>query len=163
MDEEKEVEKIKDLNHRQTMFCKHYLATFNATKSAKLAGYSEKTAGAMGHELLKNPKIEHYIKTLFDMRADKVELTSDYILTTIIDTVERCRQSRQVFDRNGFPIMVETPTGELAPAYVFDAKNVLKGAELLGKHKVLFTDKVINENRNITVADDKAKDALEEV
>lgn len=37
--------------------------------------------------------------------------------------------------------MVETPNGEEAPAYTFDAKNVLRGYELLGKHLRLFTDK----------------------
>ena len=38
--------------------------------------------------------------------------------------------------------MTETPDGDLAPAYRYDATNVLKGAEMLGKHLGMFTDKV---------------------
>lgn len=38
--------------------------------------------------------------------------------------------------------MVEAPDGTIAPAFVFDAKNVLKGLELLGKHLGLFSEKV---------------------
>jgi phage terminase small subunit len=31
--------------------------------------------------------------------------------------------------------------GDIAPAYSFDAKSVLRGAELLGKHLGMFTEK----------------------
>jgi len=37
--------------------------------------------------------------------------------------------------------MVETPDGEMAPAWRYDATNAFKGYELLGKHLKLFTDK----------------------
>ncbi|HMH05256.1 MAG TPA: hypothetical protein VK579_01120 [Terriglobales bacterium] len=34
------------------------------------------------------------------------------------------------------------PTGEIAPAYTFNALGALKGYELLGKHLKLWTEKV---------------------
>ncbi|WP_252361411.1 hypothetical protein [Pseudomonas asiatica] len=63
------------------------------------------------------------------------------MLSGIVEVVERCRQVAPVLDRSGEQILVETPTGELAPAFEFDAKNVLKGLELLGKHLNLFAEK----------------------
>jgi hypothetical protein len=39
-------------------------------------------------------------------------------------------------------MMTETEDGGEALAYTFNATGVLKGAELLGKHLKLFTDKV---------------------
>ena len=37
--------------------------------------------------------------------------------------------------------MINTPDGEIAPAYKFNAGGVLRGAELLGRHLALFHDK----------------------
>ena len=38
-------------------------------------------------------------------------------------------------------MLVGTPSGDLPPAYTFDARAVLKGAELMGRHLKMFTDK----------------------
>jgi hypothetical protein len=61
--------------------------------------------------------------------------------------MERCKQAEAVTDRHGTPVMVETPTGDLAPAYTFNAAGVFKGAELLGKHLGLFQ----GDNKSLTV------------
>lgn len=45
------------LNARQINFANQYCVDFNATQAAIRAGYSEKTSGAQGHDLLKNPEI----------------------------------------------------------------------------------------------------------
>jgi len=44
-------------------------------------------------------------------------------------------------NRKGEQIYVETPDGDMLPAYEFDAKDVLKGCELLGKHLGMFVEK----------------------
>lgn len=49
------------LNQRQKLFCEKYIETKNATQSAIFAGYSEKTAKAIGFENLKKPEILEYI------------------------------------------------------------------------------------------------------
>lgn len=77
-----------------------------------------------------------------DARAKRVEVTADYVLNTIVETIERCRQSvRPKVNKAGEHELTETPDGE-GLAYVFDAGNALRGAELLGKHLKLFTDKI---------------------
>lgn len=45
------------LTIKQRAFIEHYLACWNASEAARRAGYSEKTAGQIGHENLKKPEI----------------------------------------------------------------------------------------------------------
>jgi phage terminase small subunit len=46
------------LSNKQRAFVEHYLMCWNATEAAKRAGYSEKTAYAQGHRLLKNAEVQ---------------------------------------------------------------------------------------------------------
>lgn len=52
------------LTEKQEQFCQAYLIDFNASKAARLAGYSEDTAGAIGWENLKKPEIQARISEL---------------------------------------------------------------------------------------------------
>ena len=129
------------LTPKQKMFAAEYLIDLNATQAAIRAGYSAKTAQEQSSRLLSNVMVQHLIQEGMDKRAEKVNVTSEYVLSTIVDTIERCRQAKPVFDKKGEPLLVEGADGEFAQAYVFDAGAVLKGSELLGKHLKLFTDK----------------------
>ena len=133
---------MSELTAKQGRFVAEYLVDLNATQAAIRAGYSEKTAQEQGSRLLSNVMVASAVQKGMDARAERVEVTQDYVLRTIIDTIERCKQVRPVLQRDGRPVMVETPTGEIAAAFTFDAGSVLKGSELLGKHLKLFTDKV---------------------
>lgn len=53
------------LSPKQKLFCEEYAKTKNATQSAINAGYSEKTAGIIGFENLKKPKIVEYLDELY--------------------------------------------------------------------------------------------------
>lgn len=130
------------LTAKQQRFVAEYLIDLNATQAATRAGYSAKTARFVGSENLTKPNIAAAIQEAMHAREQRTEITQDYVLRTIVDTVERCRQASPVLDMKGEHVMVELPDGSVAPAYAFDAKAVLKGAELLGKHLKLFTDKV---------------------
>lgn len=125
---------------KQEAFVREYLVDLNATQAAIRAGYSAKTAEVIGHENLNKPQIAELIQVHMDKRAEKIEITSEYVLQSIKDTVERCKQSRPVLNRKGDPVMVETEDGTLSPAYTFDPDAVLKGCDLLGKHLNLWKD-----------------------
>jgi phage terminase small subunit len=131
------------LTPKQQRFVEEYLIDLNATQAYMRAGYkvSESVARRNGHRLLTNADVAAEIGNKQAMRSERTEITADYVLNTIVETVERCRQAEAVTDKTGKQVMVETEGGELAPAYVFDSKAVLKGCELLGKHLALFTDK----------------------
>ena len=130
------------LTAKQRTFVEEYLVDLNATQAAIRAGYSAKTAGSVGNENLQKPDIAAAIQEAMDKRSERTEITADYVLQSIYQTMERCKQVEPVLDRRGDPVLVETPDGGEAKAFTFNAAGVLKGAELLGKHLKLFTDKV---------------------
>jgi phage terminase small subunit len=119
------------LTDKQQRFVAEYLIDLNATQAAIRAGYSSGTAKEIGYENLTKPHIAQAIQAAVNQRTERTQVDADYVLRTIVDTIERCKQAEPVRDRDG------EATGE----YKFDAGAVLKGAELLGKHLKLFTDK----------------------
>lgn len=130
------------LTSKQQRFVEEYLIDLNGTQAAIRAGYSKKTAAEIGAENLKKPQIAAAVQAEMDGRSRRTEITADYVLESIVSTMERCKQAEPVFDRKGDHVEVETPDGGTARAYTFNAAGVLKGAELLGKHLKLFTEKV---------------------
>lgn len=126
--------KKKGLTPKQEQFCQEYLIDLNATKAAERAGFSSKTAQQQGARLLLNVVVSERLSELQNKRSEKIQVNQDYVLKVIIDTIERCQQAEPVMMRDGNE-WVES--GE----YKFDSQAVLKGAELLGKHLAMFTDK----------------------
>ena len=69
-----------DLNPRQTAFAIVYAGCGNASEAARQAGYSEKSAGIQGHELLKNPKIQALIDRERAARWERLKMPADEVL-----------------------------------------------------------------------------------
>jgi phage terminase small subunit len=67
------------LKQRRTRFVKEYLIDQNATRAAKAAGYSEKTAHVQGHRLLSNVKIRAEIDKGNTRANAKLDLTVERI------------------------------------------------------------------------------------
>lgn len=105
------------LTPRQAAFVKEYLVDLNATRAAKEAGYSAKTAHSAGPRLLAHVDVAAAIKSALDKRAAKLELTADGVLRDLVRLSEAAEQAK-----------------DWGPA--------IKARELLGKHLKLFTDKV---------------------
>lgn len=62
-----------NLTPKQKAFADAYIETGNASEAARRAGYSEKTAGAIGGENLEKPAIIAYIKERMDaLEAQRV-------------------------------------------------------------------------------------------
>lgn len=123
--------KGKELNERQKLFISEYIIDRNATQSAIRAGYSEKTAYAIGNNLLKKIEIKNAIDEKLDKMAKKLDLTAEKILMDIEEVKRRCLQGEEILDREG------NSTGE----WRFDASNALKACELQGRHLKMFTDR----------------------
>ena len=144
---------------KQQRFVHEYLIDLNATQAATRAGYSAKTANEQGSRLLANVSVKAAVHAAMDARSERTGITQDYVLSTIQATVERCSQATPVLDRKGAPLHVDTPDGDVVPAYTFDSNAVLRGCELLGRHLKLFTDKV--ETKDTTGTHEDALDQLE--
>ncbi len=134
---------MRKLTAKQQRFVEEYLVDLNATQAAIRAGYSAKTAYSIANENLNKPEIAEAIQKARGQQSERTQITADYVLTTIHETVERCRQMvAPVFDRKGEPVLTERRDGSLAHAYTFDSKAVLKGCELLGRNLALWKDRV---------------------
>ncbi len=122
------------LTDKQELFCQEYLIDLNATQAAVRAGYSERTARQIGEQNLSKLDIQSRLKELQSARQERTQVTQDYVLKTIVDTIERCKQAE--------PVMIKED-GEWVESgeYKFDSQAVLKGAELLGKHLAMWTEK----------------------
>jgi len=73
------------LTAKQALFVKEYLVDFNATQAAIRAGYSKKTASAIGHELMGKPHILAAICTEMENRNKRAEIDADYVLRRLVD------------------------------------------------------------------------------
>mgnify|MGYP003407536533 FL=1 len=68
-----------ELTSKQEMFCNEYLVDFNASRAARAAGYSEDTAGAIGHENLRKPEIQARIQQLREITGKQFNITRERI------------------------------------------------------------------------------------
>lgn len=74
------MEPDKKLTGKQKKFCEEYIFDFNASRAAREAGYSEDTAGAIGHENLKKPEIQAFIEELQADLAKTLGISKSMIL-----------------------------------------------------------------------------------
>jgi phage terminase small subunit len=68
------------LNEKQQRFCEEYIIDLNATQAAIRAGYSQATAGAKGHELLKIVEIQEYLSQLRIEQQARIQITGDMVI-----------------------------------------------------------------------------------
>ena len=70
------------LTNKQKRFCEEYVIDYNATRAAKVAGYSENTASEQGYENLRKPHIEAYIA---EIKEDLSKLSGVTALRNILE------------------------------------------------------------------------------
>ena len=130
------------LTAKQQRFVEEYLIDLNATQAAIRAGYSKKTAAVIGAQNLIKLNIQKAIQEAQNKRSERTEITQEYVLKSIHSVVERCMQQEAVRARDGSPLLIEGPEGDLACLFEFKESGALKGLELLGKHLGMFKEKI---------------------
>lgn len=71
------------LTEKQKRFCEEYIADLNATKAARRAGYSERTAYSQGQRLLKKVEIQSYIAELRGIQSEKSSVTAEKVVAEL--------------------------------------------------------------------------------
>lgn len=138
------------LTAKQERFIDEYLIDLNATQAAIRAGYSEKTAYAIGNENLKKPDIQNVINEKLKSKQDATIADQEEVLRTLTkilrreekeNTVVVLKKHKSSYDKNGKKKIVDEESPEVVeiPAKLSD---VNKAAELLGKRYGLFTENV---------------------
>lgn len=129
-----ELEKV--LTDKQKVFAVEYLKDFNGSAAYIRSGYkgSSKTAKVEASKHLTNPNLLKYINILKTEITTAKKLDIDYIIDNAKEILERCLQHRPVLDSKGNQIIIQTPAGELAAAYIFDSKGGTGALRLLAEH-----------------------------
>ena len=140
----------KKMTAKQMRFCDEYLIDLNATQAAIRAGYSKKTARAMGAENLTKPDIKAYIDKRMAEKETALIADQNEVLKYLTAVLRGESQSEVVVVEGTGEGCSEARTMQKAP----DEKERLKAAELLGKRYGLYTDRIEQEvdvDLNITV------------
>ena len=102
------------LNDKQAKFVEEYLVDLNATQAAIRAGYSPKTAGAQGFDLLKKPEIAAAIEKKRSQHAASTGLTVERLLTEAMRLA--FFDVRKLTDADGNPIPINQLDDDTAAA-----------------------------------------------
>lgn len=129
---------VANMTAKQQRFCDEYLIDLNATQAAIRAGYSEKTAGAIGNENLKKPKIKEYIDERMEEKEKALIADQDEILKYLTSVLRGETKSTEIVVEGAGEGFSMARTIQKEPS----EKDRLKAAELLGKRYGLYTDKV---------------------
>lgn len=123
---------------KQKRFCDEYLIDTNATQAAIRAGYSKKTAYAIGVENLKKVEIKKYIAERMAEKESELIADQDEVLRYLTAVLRGKTQSEVVVVEGTGNGASEARTMQKAP----DEKERLKAAELLGKRYGIYTDRI---------------------
>lgn len=145
------------LTPKQARFVEEYLIDLNASAAARRAGYSERTADAIGRENLGKPTVANAIQARMKVRAEKIEITQERIVRELALIAFGSKRTVMSWGPGGVVLKdSETLTDDEA-AVVSEVKETtsatggslslkthdkVKALELLGKHVGMFTDKV---------------------
>ena len=104
----------KVLSPKQERFAAEYLVDLNATQAAIRAGYSPKTAGVQGFDLLKKPEIAAAIERQRHVHAKSTGLTVERVLTEAMRLA--FFDIRKLTDAEGNPLPINQLDDDTAAA-----------------------------------------------
>lgn len=82
------------LTVRQGKFVEHYALCGNAAEAARLAGYSQKTAGQMGYENLNKPEVIVAICERQAGYAAQLQITKEGVISGFLSAIQMGRDSQ---------------------------------------------------------------------
>ncbi|MBY7665468.1 MULTISPECIES: terminase small subunit [Staphylococcus] len=142
---------MSELTPRQIRFVNEYIKTLNITQSAIKAGYAPNSAHVTGSRLLRNEKVNEYIKSQQEKVMDDSILTAKELLHLLTNAAvgDETETKEVVVKRSSFE--KNPDTGRMNLVYNEHVELVevpikpsdrLKARDMLGKYHSLFTDKL---------------------
>lgn len=155
------------LTGKQRRFVAEYLIDLNATQAAIRAGYSERTAAAIGAENLRKPQIVDALAVSMKDREDRTEITQDRVLRELAkigfaDIRKAVRwgegipvtnpDSGEVEISNGVALVSSADIDDSTAASISEVSQTAQGIKIkmhdkraalvdIGRHLGMFTDK----------------------
>lgn len=83
----KKTKKKPKLSPKNELFCQKYVVYHNATRAAKEAGHSERSAGVIGCRLLMKANIQARIVELQQATAEEFNIMKQYIIGVLMDSI----------------------------------------------------------------------------
>lgn len=142
---------MSELTPRQVRFVNEYIKTLNITQSAIKAGYAPNSAHVTGSRLLRNEKVDEYIKSQQDKIMDDSILTAKELLHLLTNAAvgDETETKEVVVKRSSFERNPDTQRLNLVYNEHVELVEVpikpsdrLKARDMLGKYHSLFTDKL---------------------
>lgn len=95
---------------------------------------------ASAHAWMRRPEFVAARTAIEEQALDEIGATTHYVLSKTKEVVDRCMQEVAPVIVRGEHVETETPDGELAKAYMFNAKDALAGLKMLGQHRRLWNE-----------------------
>ena len=146
-----EMSKEKKLTLKQQRFADEYIRLGDATKAARNAGYSDKTARFVGAENLTKPNVKSYI----DKRLEELQSKAVADQREVMEYLTAVMRGEQSDEE-----LILVPNGDFVSEVErherrSDTTQRTKAAELLGKRYAMWTDKQITDTtERITIVND---------
>lgn len=157
---------MKKLTEKQKRFADYFIETGNQTEAAIKAGYSERTARAIGSENLTKPNIRKYIDDRLEQLASERIADQREVLEALTRVVRREeKEYTAIVVKKADTIEYTTASGKTGEKVVYNERvkvvpiptkvsDVNKAAELLGKRYGIWKEKVEVEDVTPTFVDD---------
>lgn len=158
------------LSGKQDRFCGEYLLDLNATQAAIRAGYSKRTAGSQGFDLLQKPEIAARIAEMKLERSNRTEITADRVVMEIAKIAFASMRRFVTIGSDGQPIidLSDTPDDDLDALIEVSTETVMESTgrdsppDHIRKTKIKLADKLgalekLAEHTGVYAKEDKRK------
>jgi len=169
--------KVCGLFPKQEKFCLEYLVDLNATKAAKRAGYSPKSAYSQGQRMLKHVEIKKRIADLQEEQERRVEVKADQVIgelsrlafSNMSDFISMGESGElEMKDLEELPREVMACISEISETETCSGRKIKfklhdkgRALELLMKHKGMLTERlqVIEKGVDLSTMSDEELEA----
>ena len=127
------------LTEQNKLFVDYLLADpqENATQAAIKAGYSKKSAGSLGNQMMKRPAIRAEIQRRKAERKARMNIDQDFVVTELLDLLRMAKGDKAIISSK------KNDDGQIEKVMKYQSNLTAanKTIEMIGRHLGVFNDK----------------------